>query len=86
MLDLNKCEVEVCKAFQGWESVMANAEASGRSPKTMRNQIQMIYEKIRLSSDTELIGSLSVFRTGGTMFDGQNTSLTASAARRQIEK
>jgi DNA-binding CsgD family transcriptional regulator len=78
VFDLTKREAEVCKSLIAGESVAVIAEGSGRSPKTVRNQIQMIYEKIGVSSNTELLDRLSIFRTVGTMFQGQSSGLTGA--------
>ena len=84
VFDLTKREAEVCKSLLAGESVAAIAESSGRSPKTVRNQIQMTYEKIGVSSNTELMDRLSVFRTVGTMFESQSNRLSANPLRPNI--
>ena len=76
VFDLTKREAEVCKSLIAGESIAVIAEGSGRSPKTVRNQTQMIYEKIGVSSNTELMDSLSIFRTVGTIFDSQSNAFT----------
>ncbi|MEM6586984.1 MAG: helix-turn-helix transcriptional regulator, partial [Pseudomonadota bacterium] len=81
VFDLTKREAEVCKNLIAGETVTAIAEGSGRSPKTVRNQIQMIYEKIGVSSNTELMDNLSIFRTVGTMFESQSIGLTDGTER-----
>ncbi len=70
VFDLSAREAEVCKSLLMGRSVATIAESSQRSPKTVRNQIQMIYEKVGVSSNAELLDRLSVFRTVGTMFEG----------------
>ncbi|MEE2945616.1 MAG: helix-turn-helix transcriptional regulator [Pseudomonadota bacterium] len=69
VFDLSIREAQVCKSLLMGQSVATIAETSHRSPKTVRNQIQMIYEKVGVSSNAELLDSLSVFRTVGTMFE-----------------
>lgn len=81
---LTKREAEVCIAVLGGESVAAIAEGSGRSLKTVRNQIQKIYEKIEVSSNAELMDSLSVLRTVGTMFESQPKTISETPKPRRI--
>ncbi|MDC0738550.1 LuxR C-terminal-related transcriptional regulator [Cognatishimia sp. SS12] len=69
VFDLSAREAQICKGLLTGQNVAAIAEASGRSPKTVRNQIQMIYEKVGVSSNAELLDRLTVFRTVGTMFE-----------------
>ncbi len=75
VFDLTKREAEVCKSLLAGASVSDIAETSHRSPKTVRNQVQMIYEKVGVSSNAELMDRLSVFRTVGTMFDAHSDGL-----------
>lgn len=77
---LSAREAEVCKGLLMGRSVVTIAEDSGRSPKTVRNQIQMIYEKVGVSSNAELLDALSVFRTVGTMFDNSLDNSKKSSA------
>ena len=84
VFDLTKREAEVCKSLISGKSVSDIAEEAERSAKTVRNQIQMIYEKVGVSSNTELMDSLTVFRTVGTMFDGRTSNLMTPAGQRQI--
>ena len=69
VFDLTHREAEVCKLLLLGNNVVEIADTAKRSPKTVRNQIQVIYEKIGVSSNTGLMDALSVFRTVGTMFD-----------------
>lgn len=80
VFDLSAREAEVCKSLLMGLSVSTIAENAQRSPKTVRNQIQMIYEKVGVSSNAELVDTLSVFRTVGTMFEGNPMGTTTSAA------
>ncbi|UWR21210.1 helix-turn-helix transcriptional regulator [Sulfitobacter sp. S190] len=73
VFDLSKREAAVCQGLLTGESAASIAQTSGRAPKTVRNQIQMIYEKVGVSSNTELLDRLSVFRTVGMMFEDQTT-------------
>ncbi len=75
VFDLSAREAQVCKGLLMGHGVANLAEASSRSPKTIRNQIQMIYEKVGVSSNAELVDTLSVFRTVGTMFDNSSDAL-----------
>ncbi|WP_076444626.1 helix-turn-helix transcriptional regulator [Roseivivax lentus] len=69
VFDLTSREAEVCKGLMLGASASDLADVSGRSLKTIRNQIQIIYEKVGVSSNVALIDALSVFRTVGTMFE-----------------
>jgi len=69
--ELTEREAEVCRALMSGKSAGEIAEGSGRALKTVRNQIQMIHEKLGVSSNAQLMEALSVFRTVGGMFDGQ---------------
>lgn len=84
MFDLTQGEAEVCKGLLARESVGIIAENSGRSPKTVRDQIQMIFEKVGVSSNRELLESLSVFRTVGIMFDAQSNGVGNGGPRHRI--
>ena len=62
-------EAEVCRAVLAGQSPAQIALRSGRAEKTIRDQIQMAYDKIGVSSAPELEEALSVFRTVGAMLD-----------------
>lgn len=62
-------EAEVCRALVMSRTIPDIAEASGRSEKTIRNQVQSIYDKVDVSSHLELIEAMSVFRVVGSLFD-----------------
>lgn len=66
--DLSAREAEVCGALISGESPAQIAERSDRSVKTVRNQIQAVYEKVGVQSNVELAEALSVFRTVGAVF------------------
>ena len=70
VFDLTAREAQVCKELLMGRKVPQIAEASGRSPKTIRNQIQTIYTKTGVASNTSLLDALLVFRTVGTLFEG----------------
>ncbi|MCR9137676.1 MAG: LuxR C-terminal-related transcriptional regulator [Alphaproteobacteria bacterium] len=70
VFDLTAREAEVCKELLKGRKVPQIAEAFGRSPKTIRNQIQTIYDKTGVASNTSLLDALLVFRTVGTLFEG----------------
>lgn len=75
VFDLTAREAEVCRELLMGRKVPQIAEAFGRSPKTIRNQIQTIYDKTGVASNTSLLDALLVFRTVGTLFEGdQNHS------------
>lgn len=74
VFDLTKREAEVCRSLLVGQGVSAISEAAGRSQKTVRNQIQTIYEKVGVSSNTKLMDRLSVFRTVGMMFENSCNS------------
>ena len=81
VFDLTGREAEVCKFLLLGHSVAEIAALSDRSPKTVRNQIQVIYEKVGVSSNTGLMDALSVFRTVGTVFEAENNLGTAPTPR-----
>jgi DNA-binding CsgD family transcriptional regulator len=78
VFELTQREAEVCKSLMLGASAAEIAAASGRSLKTVRNQTQIIYEKIGVSSNVALMEALSVFRTVGGMFEETNGSGTAA--------
>lgn len=58
-------EAEVCKLLILGNTAQAIAGQAGRSLRTIRNQTQIIYEKVGVSSNIELVERLNVFRTIG---------------------
>ncbi|WP_299722376.1 helix-turn-helix transcriptional regulator [uncultured Tateyamaria sp.] len=68
-------EAEVCSALVAGQSPARIAEAQNRAEKTIRNQIQAVHDKVGVSSTRELSEALSVFRTVGAMFDGDDPHL-----------
>ena len=81
VFDLTLREAEVCKQLLLGHGVTEIADMADRSPKTVRNQIQVIYEKIGVSSNTALMDALSVFRTVGTMFDDAAGAIALTKAK-----
>ncbi len=71
-------EADVCIALVAGQSPAQIAEAQGRAEKTIRNQIQAVHEKVGVTSTRELAEALSVFRTVGAMFDGNDPHLFGS--------
>jgi DNA-binding CsgD family transcriptional regulator len=69
VFDMTPREAVVCSRLLQGMSAGEIAEASNRALKTVRNQIQVIYEKVGVSSNVALMEALSVFRTVGSMFD-----------------
>ena len=68
-------EAEVCSALVAGQSPAQIAKEQGRAEKTIRNQIQAVHEKVGVTSTRELAEALSVFRTVGAMFDGNDPHL-----------
>jgi len=71
VFDLTPREAEVCTRLMLGASAGDIAEEAGRSLKTVRNQIQVIYEKVGVTSNVALMDTLSVFRAVGGMFEGE---------------
>ncbi len=72
---LTNREADVCSALVAGQSPAQIADAQGRAEKTIRNQIQAVHEKVGVTSTRELAEALSVFRTVGAMFDGNDPHL-----------
>lgn len=68
MFELSKKEAEICVSLLNGKTVAELAAITNRSEKTVRNQIQSIYEKVQVNSFGELIQALSIFKIVGTMF------------------
>jgi DNA-binding CsgD family transcriptional regulator len=68
-------EADICRALAAGQSPVQIAELQGRAEKTIRNQIQSVHEKVGVTSTRELAEALSVFRTVGAMFDGNDPHL-----------
>lgn len=68
VFDLTPREAEVCTRLMLGASAREIAADAGRSLKTVRNQIQVIYEKVGVTSNVALMDTLSVFRAVGGMF------------------
>jgi len=68
MFELSVKEAEVCVSLLNGNTVSELAAATARSEKTVRNQIQSIYDKVQVNSFGELMQALSIFKIVGTMF------------------
>jgi DNA-binding CsgD family transcriptional regulator len=68
-------EAEVCRDLLSGRSAAEISATSGRALKTVRNQVQTIYEKLGVKSNVQLKESLSVFRTVGEIFEGESKAV-----------
>jgi len=68
MFELSSKEAEVCVSLLNGNTVSEFAASTQRSEKTVRNQIQSIYDKVQVNSFGELMEALSIFKIVGTMF------------------
>lgn len=68
MFELSAKEAEVCVSLLNGATVSEFAATTKRSEKTVRNQIQSIYDKVQVNSFGELMEALSIFKIVGTMF------------------
>ncbi len=66
---LSQKEAEVCTHLLAGGTPALIASQTGRSEKTVRNQIHAIHSKIGVKSSRELGDALAVFRTVGAMFE-----------------
>ena len=66
---LSKREAEVCSELLLGATPTEISKRTGRSTKTVRNQIQAIHDKIGVASTRELTDALAVFRTVAAMFE-----------------
>lgn len=69
VFELTPREAEVCSHAVMGRSPSEISTATGRAEKTIRNQIQSVYEKVGVSSAQELLDALSVFKTVGAIFN-----------------
>ena len=69
VFELTQREAEVCSALVAGHSPAEIADVMGRAEKTIRNQIQSVYEKIGVNSSQALGDAVSVFRTVGAIFN-----------------
>ncbi len=67
--ELTPREAEVCSFAMMGHSPADISASTGRAEKTIRNQIQSVYEKVGVSSNAELTDALSVFKTVGAIFN-----------------
>lgn len=68
MFDLTNKEAEICVSLLNGQTVSEFAATTKRSEKTVRNQIQSIYDKVQVNSFGEFMEALSIFKIIGTMF------------------
>lgn len=68
MFELSAKEAEICVSLLNGNTVSEYAAITKRSEKTIRNQVQSIYDKVQVNSFAELMEALSIFKTVGTMF------------------
>ncbi|MEL7256463.1 MAG: helix-turn-helix transcriptional regulator [Pseudomonadota bacterium] len=69
VFELTQREAEICSAVVAGQSPAEIAAATGRAEKTVRNQIQAVYEKVGVNSAQSLNDALSVFKTVGAIFN-----------------
>ncbi|WP_317054982.1 helix-turn-helix transcriptional regulator [Roseovarius rhodophyticola] len=69
VFELTQREAEICSAVVAGQSPSEIAAATGRAEKTVRNQIQAVYEKVGVNSAQSLNDALSVFKTVGAIFN-----------------
>lgn len=75
VFQLTPREATICRALVAGQTPTQISEELDRAEKTIRNQIQSVYEKVGVKSNRELSEALAVFRTVGAMFDGEDTYL-----------
>lgn len=68
VFELTPREAEVCGALMSGQSPSEIANMTGRAEKTIRNQIQAVYEKVGVNSSHALGDALAVFKTVGAIF------------------
>lgn len=66
---LSQREAEVCVLLMAGSTPAQVAEQTGRSERTVRNQIHAVHTKIGVNSSSDLKDALAVFRTVGAMLD-----------------
>ncbi len=69
VFELSPREAEVCSALVVGHSPSEIASLTGRAEKTIRNQIQAVYEKVGVNSAQALGEALAVFKTVGAIFN-----------------
>lgn len=79
MFELSTKEAEVCVSLLNGKTVSEFAAITKRSEKTVRNQIQSIYDKVQVNSFGELMEALSIFKIVGTMFPRETVNRPAGA-------
>ena len=66
---LTRREAEVGRDLLSSKTPQEIAEQSGRSERTIRNQIQSLYDKVGVKRQTELIDALGIFQSVEALFD-----------------
>lgn len=67
---LSREESRACGFLMAGEKPEAIAAKLGKSPRTVRNQIQAVYAKLDVQSQVELNDAVGVFRVFGSSFEG----------------
>lgn len=65
---LTEREADVCRHLMDGLAPTQLAEQTGRSEKTIRNQIHAVHEKVGVNSTRDLTEALAVFRSVGAMY------------------
>lgn len=77
VFDLTLREAMICRDLLLGHTPSEIASASGRSVKTVRNQVQVIYDKLGVGSHRGLFDRLSAFRTVSHVLSGVERSVDA---------
>ena len=77
VFDLTLREAEVCRDLLRGLGPAEIADASGRSVKTVRNQVQAIHDKLGVTSHRALLHRLLAFRAVSHVFSGTQRSVEA---------
>ncbi|MCK0142760.1 helix-turn-helix transcriptional regulator [Aliiroseovarius sp. F20344] len=75
VFQLTPREATICNALASGQTPVQISSELGRAEKTIRNQIQSVYDKVGVASNRELSDALSVFRAVGAMFDSEDPYL-----------
>ena len=79
VFDLTPCEAAICRDLLRGAAPSEIAAASGRSTKTVRNQIQAIHEKLGVASHRGLFDRLAAFRSVSHVFSGVERKVEAGS-------
>lgn len=77
VFDLTLREAEVCRDLLRGLGPAEIADASGRSAKTVRNQVQAIHDKLGVTSHRALFDRLATFRAVSHVFSGVERGVEA---------